>query len=206
MCLRRECCKRAQRFLNKQHGAPVDLRACFEADSKAASIMASHRSQKQTTTLAQHRTPDLSALLKQASFGRKRDVLMYLHRGGSPEAVAEVDMAGLTVTVPLLQSIILQATDPQAANLGESMKLLLEAGAQVDRAATGSADQQRTALMYAAAAPGASLLRVLLRYGADAVIASKTDGLTALHAAAAAGLDDNCEMLLAAGADLQAED
>jgi Ankyrin repeats (3 copies)/Ankyrin repeat len=168
--------------------------------------MGSQTSRKQTT-LVPHRTPDLSALLKQASLGRKRDVLVYLRHGGSPEAVAEVDMsAETTITVPLLQAIILRAAEPQLAKVGESLKVLIEAGAEVERAAIGSTNQQRTALMYVAAAPGSSSLRVLLQQGADASLASATDGLTALHIAAAESQDDSCEVLLAAGADVQAED
>jgi Ankyrin repeats (3 copies) len=169
--------------------------------------MGSQTSRKQTTTLVPHRTPELSALLKQASLGRKRDVLVYLRHGGSPEARAEVDMStDTTVTVPLLQAIILRAAEPQLAKVGESLRVLIEAGAEVDRAAAGSEDRQRTALMYAAAAPGASLLRLLLQHGADASLASATGGLRALHVAAVEGQLDSCEALLAAGADVQAED
>jgi hypothetical protein len=95
----------------------------FEATQQQKKSMASRGSQKQKTTLAQHRTPELSALLKQASHGKKRDVLVYLRRGGSPEAVAEVDMsAETTITVPLLQAIILRAAEPQLARVGESLK------------------------------------------------------------------------------------
>jgi ankyrin repeat protein len=83
--------------------------------------------------------------------------------------------------------------------------VLIEAGAEVERAAIGSTNEQRTALMYAAAAPGASLLSLLLQHGADANLASSSDGLTALHVAAESQ-DDSCEVLLAAGADVQTED
>jgi ankyrin repeat protein len=83
----------------------------------------------------------------------------------------------------------------------ELCSILLEAGAAVD----GLSDKGLSPLYWAAARPdGAAKIRVLLDAGADPRLAAD-DGQTALHNVATTGQLEAAPMLLAAGAEVDAE-
>jgi ankyrin repeat protein len=97
-----------------------------------------------------------------------------------------------SVNVLLLHSMVHTNAHPHA-ELGESVRLLVEAGADMN----ASDAQGCTALMCVCEASCCNTtLQVLLQNGAD-LKPSPIDGKTALHKAAAAGLPDSCELLLA---------
>ena len=82
----------------------------------------------------------------------------------------------------------------------EMMKVLLDAGAFVD----AGSEIGRTPLQFAAESGEIEMARLLLRCGAD-VNAADDVGISALHLATLAG-PRMCEVLIAAGAGLEARD
>jgi hypothetical protein len=85
---------------------------------------------KQETTLVPHRTPNLSALLERAKIGDSAaDVEAYLDAGG----LATTLVQGKKLQVPLLHAMTCANVHPHR-ELGESVRLLVAAGADINAA------------------------------------------------------------------------
>lgn len=85
----------------------------------------------------------------------------------------------------------------------DTVKLLLDAGAEVNRQDIGGT----SALMFAASAPnGKDALTLLLDAGADINMIDSNEHFTALMWAAAEGQAENVRLLLARGADTRLQD
>jgi uncharacterized protein len=145
-----------------------------------------------------HRAPNLTDLLELAKGGKLSDVQQYLNAGGSPNVLQRTEHLGL---VPLLFSVAKSWHSVAAA----SIKLLLEAGAAVNAVAS-SPLRERTALLAACSIPNnLQAVQALLHGGADAYYQSSSDGISALHLAAAAGCIDSCRALHTASSGRAAE-
>jgi Ankyrin repeats (3 copies) len=161
------------------------------------------------TTLVPHRAPNMTDLLERAKRGKLSDVQQYLSAGGSPNVLVEVLMQDVNpanrscstkpvapeghfaVPLPLLSSVAAAGHSDAAA----SIQLLLQAGAAVDAIATG-AIVERTALMLASSlSHGLSSVQALLQAGAEPCYQAGSDGMSALHLAAATGCADICMAL-----------
>jgi Ankyrin repeats (3 copies) len=100
------------------------------------------------------------------------------------------------VQLPLLHNMAVTNAHPHR-ELAESVRLLIDAGADINAEATGPAGEQLTALTCAAertCCTGA--LGVLLQAAADACVSTSSQQVTALHAAASCGSAVCCELLL----------
>jgi ankyrin repeat protein len=144
-------------------------------------------SKKQTpasaTTLVPHRTPNLTELLERAKGGKLSDVQHYLEAGRSANARHPTEQFKL---LPLLTSIAASRHSDAVA----SIRLLLEAGADVDATPGNNAGAEHTALMVACALPrNFKAVQALLEGGADPCCLT-SDGASALHLAASKGLTD----------------
>jgi uncharacterized protein len=152
----------------------------------------SKKAKARVNTLVAHKAPQLAHLLERANSGKRSDVQQYLNAGGSPNVLVDVEFGGSS-KAPLLCSIAGWAHSEAA----DSIKLLLQAGA--DTTATCEVAHQKlyTALMMASTKPCASL-QALLDGGADPCYQTGDERSTALHVAAANGFLQQCEMLVAA--------
>jgi uncharacterized protein len=163
--------------------------------------------QKQETTLVPHRTPNLSVLLERAKDGAAAQaVKTYLNAGGS----ADVSVSGrgaAALPIPLLHYVALYNPHPHR-ELAESIKLLIDAGADINIIGDAGADvdnkegnailtRQAPVVCAAERICCATVLKVLLEAGADPHMKSVPGCATALHWAAVAGSTESCEMLLA---------
>eukprot|EP00953_Heterococcus_sp_UTEX-ZZ885_P008302 4987-Heterococcus_DN1.PRE.1 len=148
---------------------------------------------QQETTLVPHRTPNLSVLLERAKTGESAaDVAAFLTAGGSAQTLVET----AELPMPLLHYMALY-NQHSHRELAESMRLLLDAGAEINLVAHISAGDNRTALMCAAERDCCTAVSaMLLQAGADACARPWQKGLTALHLAAQLGLPECCELLL----------
>jgi ankyrin repeat protein len=149
--------------------------------------------QAQETTLVRHRTPNLWTLLQRAKGGASAQAVKdFLDAGGLSTALVE--------QVPLLHYMALHNSHPHT-DLAESVRLLIEAGADIDAMSRFGAEE-RTALMCASERSCCSnVMQAFLQNGADFWLTT-ADGITALHIAAAAECTDNCEVLLAKDIEL----
>jgi ankyrin repeat protein len=152
---------------------------------------------KQETTLVPHRTPNLSVLLETAKTGdAAQAVKAYLDAGGSPVASVEARGAALKPQVQLLHSMALTNAHPHR-ELAESVRLMVNAEADINAKTAGPDGDERTALMCAAELRCCSTVSdVLLQAGADACLRSSRSQMTALHFAAWRGLAECCELLI----------
>jgi uncharacterized protein len=153
---------------------------------------------KSATTLVPHRTPNLSALLDRAKNGDSAAaVTAYLAAGGSASSLVQSGGARAAQQLPLLHQMALHSAHPHT-ELAESVRLLVEAGADIDlKAVAPSSDDHRAAVMCAVQRTCCSkVLHAFLQSGAD-VSSADAFGTTALHLAAVAGRADSCELLLA---------
>eukprot|EP00953_Heterococcus_sp_UTEX-ZZ885_P021329 11900-Heterococcus_DN1.PRE.1 len=168
---------------------------------------------KEETALVPHRTPNLSALLERAvskDAASAQAVKVYLDAGGSPsirlvQSVVFSTGAKQMLHLPLLHYMALASLHPHT-ELAECVRLLIEAGANID-AMSGFDVDDRTALICASERKCCStVLQAFLQNGAD-VITCNSKGMTALHQAAAVGRTDSCEVLLRSNSSLvHAED
>jgi uncharacterized protein len=86
---------------------------------------------------------------------------------------------------------------PPHRELAESVRLLLNAGADINAKRGGSDGDGWTALMYGAARSCCTAVPdILLRAGAHPCVRSSQTCITALHIAAEVGLTETCELLL----------
>jgi ankyrin repeat protein len=152
---------------------------------------------KQETTLVPHRTPNLSVLLGQAETGDSADaVKAYLDAGGSAVSLIQLKEGRHLVQLPLLHNMAVTNAHPHK-ELAESVKLLIDAGADVNAETAGLEGSNYTALMCAAERTCCTtVLDVLLQASANACVRTVGERITALHAAAASGLADGCELLV----------
>jgi ankyrin repeat protein len=161
--------------------------------------MAREKAQKkqQETTLLPHRTPNLSALLEHAKTGDSAlAVEAYLDAGGSANVLVPRRILTGVDQIPLLLYMALFSNHPHT-ELGESVRLLLEAGAHIN-ALGGPEGDKRTALMCAISRRCCTeVLQAYLLNGADVLVCSPTKGVTTLHYAATKGQTDSCKLLLA---------
>jgi Ankyrin repeats (3 copies) len=84
--------------------------------------------------------------------------------------------------------------------LAESVRLLVEAGADINATVTDRLGFEKTALVWATSKSCCSkLLEVFLECGADPCVLMRSAqfSATALHVAATVGLSASCELLLA---------
>jgi ankyrin repeat protein len=101
----------------------------------------------------------------------------------------------LMLQAPLLHSIVCFNAHPHR-ELAESVRLLIEAGADIDAAFTDSNGVAFTAVMFAAESMCCTAkAAALLQAGANPC-AHAPGSVTALHRAARAGLAETCELLL----------
>jgi ankyrin repeat protein len=150
---------------------------------------------QQETTLVPRRTSNLSVLLERARSGDSaRAVKAYLDAGGTAGALTPHKGPTATIQLPLLHHMALSNSHPHK-ELAESVRLLAAAGADIN-AMSGPDGDERTALVCASQSDCCTnVAQVYLQSGADA-LASKADGMTSMHMAAAAGCADNFELLL----------
>jgi uncharacterized protein len=147
-----------------------------------------------------HRTPNLSILLERAKDGASADaVKAYLDAGGTPVSLLQyrgaVRGAECLMQVSLLHYMALCNPHPHA-ELAECVRLLVEAGADIN-ATAGPDEDHRPALICASERWCCTEpLQAYLHNGAD-VCALNSIGQTALHQAAVVGYISNCEVLLA---------
>jgi ankyrin repeat protein len=143
------------------------------------------------TTLAQHRTPQLTKLLHAAATCRLPNLRRYLQAGGLPNTIVSLVELGRNYEAPLLYAAIL---NHHAGGAG-SIELLLKAGANIDVVAAED-NISITPLMLACELSCCSApLIQLLQHGAP-VCQQNACGQTALHTAASFGHSDKCELLL----------
>eukprot|EP00953_Heterococcus_sp_UTEX-ZZ885_P040334 20629-Heterococcus_DN1.PRE.1 len=131
------------------------------------------------------------------------DQLAYLDAGGSPTRQVEVEApSGKTLMVPLLHAVCLCA-HRYHTELAGSVELLTKAGAQVSATCTDFFDNSRTALMWVCDITTCcnSPIDALLAAGADASLASVSDGATAVGLAAMRSRPAAVQALLHHGAD-----
>jgi Ankyrin repeats (3 copies) len=149
------------------------------------------------TALVPHRAPNLSALLERAKSGDSAlAVKAYLDAGGSVEAVVHGKGPAAILQLPLLHYMVMYNAHPHA-ELSESVRLLVDAGADISTMA-GPDDNSRNALMCASTSDCCNkMLQVFLDHGADMLMPCRGHGRTALHWAAGFGRSDSCELLLA---------
>jgi ankyrin repeat protein len=154
---------------------------------------------KQQTTLMPHRTQNPSILLERAKSGDSAQAMKaYIDAGGPADVL--VQGRGAIKQIPLLHYMALYNMHPHA-ELSESMRLLIEAGADIN-ALSGLGGGACTALMCASERSECTdLLQAFLQNAADVMVVSD-DGRTALHLAATTGRTHNCEVLLATESSL----
>jgi ankyrin repeat protein len=152
---------------------------------------------KQKTTLVQHRTPNLSTLLEEAKSGDcAQAVRAYLHAGGSPAVLNQLQGYQHQLHLPMLHSMAFTNSHPHT-ELAESVRLLIDAGADINAKAVFPDGDERTALMCAAERSCCTgVLCVLLQAGADACASSSLKHLTILHLVALGRSTARCELLL----------
>jgi ankyrin repeat protein len=164
---------------------------------------------KQETTLVPHRTPNLSALLERARTGDSAQaVKAYLDAGGAPATLVR-DKCNM-FQLPLLFCLVCASAHPHR-ELAECVRLLIEAGADINAKAAAAAPDvdECTALMYAVERRCCTaVLDILLRAGADPCVQSTGVGRrqTALHIAAGLGLAGCCELLIRQAGTIELRD
>jgi ankyrin repeat protein len=163
-------------------------------------------SRKSEMRLVPHRTPDLSTLLERAQRGvSAQAVRAYLDAGGSSSTLVDVQNGDQLLQLPLLLAIVLLNKHPHT-QVAECVEQLVAAGADSNQVTRLSGNKEYTALMFAAERNCCvHLLHVLLQHGADPNHSSAS-GVTALHRAATPGFSDMCEVLPAAGSELDKQD
>jgi ankyrin repeat protein len=123
-------------------------------------------------------------------------VKAYLDAGGSPGVLVSVLTPDGVIHMPLLHSMVFLAEHPHR-ELAECVRLLVAAGADINATANYDGDE-RTALMYACERSCCiKALQSFLQNGADVIVRSPSDGMTALHQAATAGCTASCKLLVA---------
>eukprot|EP00953_Heterococcus_sp_UTEX-ZZ885_P028504 15199-Heterococcus_DN1.PRE.5 len=155
-----------------------------------------HKKEQQETALVPHRTPNLSALLERAKSGdAAQAVKAYLDAGGAADVCVHQKISQHQLQLPLLHSTAPASAHPHR-ELAESMRFLVDAGADIDAKRAGP-DGDLTPLMYAAKRICCTaVLDVFLRAGADPCVSASPTCTTALHIAAQVGLAESCELLL----------
>jgi Ankyrin repeats (3 copies)/Ankyrin repeats (many copies) len=135
-------------------------------------------------------------LLKAAKSCQPAAIRAFLEAGGSPDATTELVCGAVKVALPLLHSAVIAHHGKHKGNI----KILLDAGANINLAVLAPDNNDRTALM-AACDPYCCIEPIdqLLKAGADPCLQSTSDGDTALHIAAKRGHTAVCKKLLQAG-------
>jgi ankyrin repeat protein len=158
---------------------------------------------KQEATLMPHRTPNLNALLERAKTGDSAQaVKTYLEAGGSAAITDTLQGKRCQLQLPLLHSMASTNAHPHR-ELAESVRMLVDAGADINAVSTDAEEVGLTALILAAGLERCSaVLDILLRAGADPCVHTSSDRMTALHLAAQLGFAERCELLLARAGSL----
>jgi uncharacterized protein len=156
--------------------------------------------EKQETALMFHKAPRLIYLLlerAECTGNSARAVKAYLDAGGSAVAVVQGRLADYILHMPLLHCMALTNAHPHR-ELGESVRLLVEAGADINASFTDSNGVDHISLMRGVQRWCCTgVLDVLHQAGADLCARSSPQCMTALHEAAQNGLAESCEWLLA---------
>jgi ankyrin repeat protein len=152
---------------------------------------------KATTTLAQHRTPDLAELLDKAKTCELTPLRRFLAAGGHADAlVTGAVPGGFTGSAPLLY--IAMCRSPLLPDYKDSIELLLAAGANVNVLLKAEPEgAELSLLMSACQSLSIETLKILLQHGASVCLQSPS-GFTALHVAARRGCPEKCKLLLQA--------
>jgi ankyrin repeat protein len=150
--------------------------------------------------LVPHSNPELAGALERAAVSGVSAMEQYLSAGGSTAVTVQVTYDGNSIHVALLVAVIINH-HPEAAL---AIELLLKAGVDAEVTYTDCHGQERNAVMSAATCTCCRRpLETLLQGGANSCARSRTDGVTALHAAAQSGRYDKCNLvLLASGGKL----
>jgi uncharacterized protein len=145
-----------------------------------------------SSSLVQHRTPQLTKLLNAASDCKLRPLQKFLKNGGLPDTLVEQLRQSGVEQVPLIFKAIQYNHYPEHRG---SLKLLIDA-----RANTGYVVEslQSTPLMCACEVASSDPLSILLQSGLDPCQQVPSTGMTALHTAAASGAVAKCKLLLEA--------
>jgi uncharacterized protein len=144
-------------------------------------------------TVTRHQSKRLAKLLEAASSCKQVPMKRYLASGGNPDAVVAIKLDDYPYKVPL---ILVAANCQHHHGIHEgSLQLLLDAGADVEAFGYNMYGSDRRALHWACCS---AALKLLLSRGADPMMQSHVDGMSALHMAAAHGQVEKCKMLLQA--------
>jgi Ankyrin repeats (3 copies) len=163
-----------------------------------SAVMARKKSQrKQETTLVPHRTPHLSVLRERAQRGDSAQaVRAYLDACGSPITLVRATNHGLVLQLPLFLNMAYNNAHPHK-ELAESVRLLVDASADINSKTAGTEGTERTVLVCAIERGCCSkLLKIFLELGADPSVHSTSSSVTALMTTAQKGIAQNCRVLL----------
>jgi ankyrin repeat protein len=170
------------------------LSVCSAAARSDATEEDKAAKKQQATTLVQHKTPNLSALLELAAHAKLQHVQQYLDAGGLPNATVVLIQRGKEITAPLLHAV----AGSDHADVPESIALLCAAGAAVNAICMDHQRLPLTALLYATEiCHSTRAVAALLAAGADPCQRIHRNSTT-LHAAAAAGYLAKLDLMLVA--------
>jgi serine/threonine-protein phosphatase 6 regulatory ankyrin repeat subunit A len=157
---------------------------------------ASRKQPSSTLTLVPHRSGDLHELLERAKKGNSvADMKAYLDAGGSAFALVDISEDS---RVPLLYAVVMLSRHPHK-ELGEILRLLVQAGVHVDASTTAFGINTSGGWMNCMARSCCTVpLLALIEHGANPVHQFGGARTTALHQVASVGSYDHCEALLIA--------
>jgi Ankyrin repeats (many copies) len=199
----------------RDHAKPLTINS-RTMPKKSSKKSSKKRTPAAETTLVPHRSPNLTDLRESAKGGKLIDVQQYVSAGGSANVFVEAplqqiyhemvpDSLSALIGDRYMAPLITRVAGSKHSEAAASIQLLLEAGADADAVANGTASGilARTALTLCAIACNLSSVQALLQGSADAdpCYQASSDGMSALQFAAAHGRLDICRALYTASSE-----